>query len=251
MASLSLRCRRESRSCAKRLGGASGLVLAVALAALLVPSGAGAASPPVIPPVGHVYDGLSAAWWKWVEAQPASTSPLTDTSGERCAVGQSGPVFYLVGSTSSEKVIRDRCRVRFGRALFFPLVNAFDVHVPNDGLDTPRKVWDDLQITLGWRVDSVRASVDGSPIAITPTGPFRACVGPVAPCLRPSFSLTFPADNFFGLAAGTYAPAVADGVYLLLGPLAPGTHTITFGGTGQFNGAPFSQDITYHLRVVL
>ena len=31
-------------------------------------------------------------------------------------------------------------------------------------------------------------------------------------------------------------------------PLRPGQHTITFGGTGNFNG-PFIQDITYHLLV--
>ena len=34
-------------------------------------------------------------------------------------------------------------------------------------------------------------------------------------------------DNLFGLPAGTYAPAVADGFYLLLPPLPPGAHTIT------------------------
>ena len=59
----------------------------------------------------------------------------------------------------------------------------------------------------------------------------------------------FPDANLFGIPAGTYAPAVADGYYLLLLPLRPGPHTIAFGGTGNFAG-PTSQDITYHLRVV-
>ena len=60
-----------------------------------------------------------------------------------------------------------------------------------------------------------------------------------------------PDANLFGIDAGDYAPAVADGFYLLLAPLSPGRHTITFGGTGNFGGpdAPFSQDITYQLRV--
>jgi hypothetical protein len=66
--------------------------------------------------------------------------------------------------------------------------------------------------------------------------------------------LTFPANNIFSfigvpLPAGTYAPAVADGFYLLLAPLPPGAHTIRFGGQGLFNGGGFSQDITYHLAV--
>jgi hypothetical protein len=48
---------------------------------------------------------------------------------------------------------------------------------------------------------------------------------------------------------GTYEPTVADGFYLLLAPLKPGPHTITFGGTGLFLGGPFAQEITYHLVV--
>ena len=68
----------------------------------------------------------------------------------------------------------------------------------------------------------------------------------------PAFSVTLPADNFFApLPAGTYGPTVADGVYLLLAPLTPGAHTITFGGTGSFAGGKFMEDITYHLVVAL
>ena len=32
----------------------------------------------------------------------------------------------------------------FGRLLFFPLLNAFDVHTPGDGLDTPELVYEDF-----------------------------------------------------------------------------------------------------------
>jgi hypothetical protein len=79
--------------------------------------------------------------------------------------------------------------------------------------------------------------------------PYRACAGPVSRCSAPSFSVTLPDGNLFGLAAGTYKPAVADGAYLLLAPLTPGVHTITFGGTGSLGGKPFSQKITYNLHV--
>jgi hypothetical protein len=67
-------------------------------------------------------------------------------------------------------------------------------------------------------------------------------------CAPSSFSLTFPKHNLFGLPAGVYAPAVQDGYYLLLSPLEPGRHAITFSGTGNFDG-PFSQDIIYRLLV--
>ena len=231
-------------------------VLAV-VGALAVPAGAAAAAgqsrdPRVVPPFGKVYDRLSVAWWQYVLAQPAVSNPLLDETGAGCGVNQSGPVFFLVGASGTGQVTRNRCTVRTGRLLFFPLVNAFDVHTPGDGLDTPELVWNDLQVTLAFRVDTLRASVDGAPVGnLNPaTSPYRACAGPIAGCARP-FSLTLPDGNLFGLPAGTYAPAVADGFYLLLAPLRPGVHTIKFGGTGNLGlGGLFSQDITYHIRVL-
>jgi hypothetical protein len=227
-------------------------VLAV-VSALAVPAAAASSpsrAPHVVPPFGKVYDRLSVAWWQYVLAQPAASNPLLDETGAGCGVGQSGPVFFLVGASGTGQVTRDRCTVRAGRLLFFPLVNAFDVHTPGDGLDTPELVWNDLQVTLAFRVDTLHASVDGVRVRnLNPsTSPYRACAGPVAGCARP-FSLTLPAGNLFGIPAGIYAPAVADGFYLLLPPLRPGVHTITFGGTGNLGGL-FSQDITYHLRIL-
>jgi hypothetical protein len=232
------------------------IVTAAVAVALMVPAVASAAhdrarEPVIVPPVGKVYDVLSVAWWQHVLAQPAASNPLLDPTGAGCAAGQSGPVFFLVGTAGSVPLTRDQCAVKAGKFLFFPMVNAFDVHTPGDGLDTPELVWTDFTATLGFRVDSLHATVDGVPVRrLNPaTSPYRACAAPVAGCARP-FSLTLPEGNLFDpLPAGTYAPAVADGFYLLLAPLRPGRHTIRFGGTGNLNG-PFSQDITYRLRVL-
>jgi hypothetical protein len=145
-----------------------------------------------------------------------------------------------------------------GAALFFPLVNAFDVHVSCDvaptlcdPYDTPLKIWNDLQNNLGFAVTALHAKIDGVPVQnLNPaTTPYEACDGPVARCSAPSFHLTVPSHNIFGLPAGTYAPAVADGSDLLLAPLAPGPHTINFGGTAALNGGAFSEDVTYNLVV--
>ena len=173
---------------------------------------------------------------------------MLDLTGADCGVGQSGPVFFLAGVSGTGSVTRD-CTVPAGKALFFPLVNGFDVHTPGDGLDTPQPVWDDMHVTFGFAVTTLFATVDGRAIVLDPsTAPYRACAGPDAACTAPDFSLTVPDGNILGIAAGTYAPAVADGSYLLLAPLAPGAHTMTFGGTGVF-GAAFSQNVTYHLVV--
>jgi hypothetical protein len=231
-------------------------VLGVVLA-LAVPTGAAAAftrerAPLVLPPVGKLYDALSVAWWQYALAQPATSNPLSDPTGAGCRVGQSGLVFFLVGTFDGSAATRDQCTVPAGRALFFPLINAIDFHVPGlDTQDTPKKIWDDF-LTFGFRADALQASVDGAPVGnLDPaTTPYRGCAAPVAGCVR-AFSVTLPAGNVFGalIGAGTYGPAVADGFYLLLAPLRPGAHTITFGGTGFFGG-PTAQNVTYHLRVL-
>ncbi|MGB0091046.1 MAG: hypothetical protein WBP81_00675 [Solirubrobacteraceae bacterium] len=202
----------------------------------------------MIPPVGKIYNRVAVAWWQYALGQPTATNPLLDPTGANCAIGQAGPVFFLTGTPGSGTVTRDACAVH-GVKAFFLLVNAFDVHVPGDGLDTPDLVYKDFQ-SFGFRADTLNASVDGVPVRnLDPARtPYRACAAPVRGCAPSSFSLMFPNNNLFDLPAGTYAPAVQDGYYLLLGPLRPGRHTIPFGGTGQFNGA-FSQDITYHLLV--
>jgi hypothetical protein len=249
----------RSRSAAPRLRWVAVLASLVALG---VPAGtAVAATAPhahVVPPVGPLYDVLSAAWWTYAVAQPAATNPLLDTNTTPeadCHAGQAGPVFFLVGRFGDGPLTRDDCTVPANRALFFPLFNVIDIHVPEsipggDPFDTPELLWAHLAAS-GFAATSLYASVDGFPIGnLNPsTTPYRACVGPVAKCFPRSFSVTIPDDDVFGattVPAGKYAPAVADGFYLLLAPLEPGMHTITFGGTGT---AP-TQDITYHLRVL-
>jgi hypothetical protein len=47
----------------------------------------------------------------------------------------------------------------------------------------------------------------------------------------PMLNLVLPADNIFGLPAGTAGQSVGHGWVTLLNPLTPGTHTIVIGGT--------------------
>jgi hypothetical protein len=234
------------------------LALAVSVA---TPVASATAAPPFLKPMAHVvppqshafgrsYGSWSAAWWQYVLAQPASTNPLTDPTGAGCGVAQSGPVFFLVGTTGGTAT-RDQCVVPQGKALFFPVANAFDVHTPGDGLNTPQAVWKDLQVTNALSFTSLYASIDGVPVKNldnVATSPYRACAGPVPGC-APSFSLTLATGNILSIPAGTYAPTVADGYYLMLAPLRPGKHTISFGGTGNLGG-PFSTATTYHLTVI-
>ena len=240
-----------SMSWIRRLATAFGATAVMVTASITAGGSATAApsSPVVIPPGGGIYGDLSAAWWKYVLEQPNETNPLLDPTGAGCRTGQSGRVFFLVGTAGTGQTTRNECIVPLGKQVYFPLVNVFDVHTPGDGLDTPALVWHDLQVTLGFRVDSLFATIDGKPVTnLDPTtSPYRGCAGPSAGC-APAFFLDLASSNLFTLPAGRYEPAVADGYYLLLPPLTPGPHTITFGGSGNLGG-PFSQSVVYHLTV--
>src|SRR4051794_17720282 len=57
---------------------------------------------PGVVSVENPYSGLtqgewSAKWWQWVLELPADKNPLTESTGERCANGQGGPVWFLGG----------------------------------------------------------------------------------------------------------------------------------------------------------
>jgi hypothetical protein len=219
------------------------------------------ANPDVLPPeslpYGSSYGQWSAQWWQWGLAQPTSVNPLLDTSGTHCDVGQSGgPVWFLAGVWGGGKVSRT-CSVPSGRSLFFPLVNAVDVHTRRDRLDTPEELRADL-LSFFLPIDKLRASIDGRRVTnLDPeTTPYRACAGGDDAICSSAFSVTLPTkDNVFGVDLTSYcptsgsqstcSPAVADGVYLMLAPLSEGRHILKFGGVAGGT----SQDITYTITM--
>jgi len=85
-------------------------------------------------------------------------------------------------------------------------------------------------------------SVDGDPLRKLLKSPEKYRIPSTV------FSITVPAQNFFGegLAPGTYSPAIGDGFYVMLKPLDVGRHTLRFQGTTM----GFSVDTTYLLDVV-
>jgi hypothetical protein len=180
---------------------AAGLALTVApttgSAQIITPDNAQAVT-------GMTYGEWSAVWWQYVLSPPVSdpNNPLLDPTGAGCAVAQSrsSPVFFLVGTAGTGAVTRDECTVPAGKVRFFPLVNAFDVHVPGDGLDTPELVRQDLLALFGPTTE-LHASIDGVPVGVDLFA-FDACAGGDPDCAS-AFSLTLPGNNpFVGSPAG-------------------------------------------------
>lgn len=153
------------------------------------------------------------AWWQWAASFDGDESPVADTSGEHCAAGQQGPVWFLAGTYGTRRTIRT-CKVPTGRYMFFPLINYVVMRPANRIVSCDAVAEQAHDMTEG--VSNLVLRVDGRPIdtleahRISSDGCFD--IG-----LRKS-----PAVRIF--------PAAADGYYVMLKPLAPGRHMVEFGG---------------------
>jgi hypothetical protein len=208
-------------------------VLAV-LASLLVVPVAGAQTPERPNPHGQSYPAWAADWWTWALSQPVATNPVLDPTGEHCAVGQQGNVWFLAGTFSSGAVTRE-CTVPAGTALLIPVINVFYCAL---AVDPPEQQTEEY----------VRAQV--AFVEDTATGLSITVDGQTVPRLTYEeselFSVVLPADNLFGLPTGTVAsPCVDAGYYALIPPLSVGEHTIRIQGTLD----TFVVDVTYHVTV--
>lgn len=217
---------------------------AVLVLSLVVTTSLAQAAPNPLPPnsnaYGKGYAELTADWLEWVLAIAAPSNPLLDPDGAFAAVGQSGKVWFLVGTLGGSAT--RTVTVPAGTALFFPIVNYFWVNTPEYG-DPP---WSPAQeayarSVLAANIDTAYGlilEIDGR--TFTNVYSLRVA-GSVGEC-------TLPDDNIFGIP---FAPVphecVADGYWVLLPPLSAGNHTIRFAGGVAL--AVFSLDVTYHVTV--
>ena len=177
----------------------------------------------VLPPDAEVAGlGLgewSARQWQWFVSFPEAIHPYLDETGERCGLGQSGPVFFLTGSVVS---VERTCTVPLGATLYVGLGGAECSTVeppPYFGRDEAELRACTAASADTIPIDEIEMIIDGQPV--DDLSPYRAST--------PLFTFVFPEGNLFGVPAGA-ADAVADGYQALLGPLAEGEHVIELSG---------------------
>jgi len=207
----------------------------------------GGPSPYVLPPDlmvgGMSYGAWGSKWWQWAYSIPVADNPLFDETGAKAGTSQSGPVYFLAGVMNVSGTAERTITVPAGKALFFPMLNLATDNVDVDPPRTVQQLYDRAEFFVSKIID-LHASIDGNPVP----NPFDyRGTSPAA------FSYDLPAtDNIYQFwgsdVSGKIEPAVSDGYWLMLAPLAPGEHRLNFGGT---YGDPinFTLDITYHINV--
>jgi len=203
-------------------------------------------APPSIAPIqahphGHTYSAWAATWWQWALETPASVNPLLDITGEHCAEGQTGRVWFLAGAFGNDPVERS-CTVPTGTALFFPLINAFSGAFLNDPPEMRTEEFLRAQVMCQNAV--VSAEINGVAVK-NPLQYFEQ---------SPLFDVQLPEDNIFGLDEDDapellLSPVVDAGYYLFLQPLPPGEHTLHWEASLSCPFGDFALEVTYHLTV--
>jgi hypothetical protein len=222
-----------------RLMAASLMLLGVIglIAGPLIPaaSAASTSSPVVqVQTFGATYGEFSARWWQWALSIPTSINPVLDTTGANCAQGQYDDVWFLAGTFGG--AVTRNCSIPSGKPIFFPLIN--NVAFKPTGSETLL----DLRSLAAGLIDTVTqltCTIDG---VATNLSQHRV--------RSPAFTVIAPANGLIPpgwLSLPAHADAiVSDGYWLLLSPLAMGSHVIHFQATTS-NG--FALDVTYELSI--
>ena len=187
---------------------------------------------------GQPLDHYAIDWWQWAYSMQQDRSPVHDRSGVYCHVNQSGEVWYLAGGFGTSIISRN-CTVPAGRHLFFPIINAVHYTPPeanwscdavHNAVTSAFQSYVHLNVTLnGTKIDPTKV------LRLSPLACFD---------LLAKVPAEFEAPNLF--------PSAADGFWMMLRPLAPGTHSLSFKAINTLspeNNRNVVQDITYTLQV--
>jgi len=212
---------------------ASGTLRATAQQASPVAQGA----TPTPPTISATDADSIVAWGQWLFSFPAEINPGADETGTACGLGQHGSAFFLAPVYSDSETMSRSCTIVEGMSVVVPVI-AVDCSTaeadPFHGDDAESLA--SCAQANGDNITGGHASINGTDVDDLTT--FRL--------QTPVFSVALPESNVLSAPAGA-ASMVVDGVFLTLEDLAPGEHTIEFGGTYQ-NGGAF--DVTYTITVV-
>lgn len=140
---------------------------------------------------------------------------------------------FLAGTVTEGTAART-CTIPAGKSILVPLINVECSTAEGNGT-TPAEL---RACAAGFANDFTGLSLTIDSVPIPDLFNFRVQSQP--------FAFNAVAGNVFGIPVGG-SLSVADGYWALIGPLSPGTHTVSFGGS--YPPGPFTTGATYNLTV--
>lgn len=202
---------------------------------------------------GRSYGELTAAWWQWQFSIPASENPRFAQGAVDCSRNQSGPIWFLAGSSTGTDAFVRSCEIPHQKALFFPVLNASWVNEPNENLTVAEK-----RDVLDGVMSDVRPGVLASRacrLEVTVDGEISTNTVPTVRVQSPPFVVNTGPDPVFGTPNHVDPEAISDGFWVLLPPFSPGQHVLRIRGAfcelDSTEIHPFigGVDVTYNLTI--
>jgi hypothetical protein len=189
-------------------------------------------------PYGKTYGQWTVEWWQWALSTPKSINPVVDKAGIFADINQpTADVWFLAGKfgTSNEDFPERKCRIPFGRAILFPVINCEANPLEYPELKSEQEIIDYVSKDENNIVKKM-CFLNGEriPVERVPSDP-------------QTFPLTINKDNAIGIKDGGSTVAAADGYWVFFKPLPRGNYTLNFAGACE-NGR-LNSGANYHLHV--
>lgn len=169
-------------------------------------------------------------YWAWLLVKPPERSPVADTTGAFCGDGQAGPVWFLASADAKSNIVRS-CAVPAGKFILLPAIAS--LIQSNAGRNPCSKIEADGVPEKGAaNIESVYLTIDGQRFD----------------SFYDNRVFTKNCTAIRGDAGETVVrDAIFFGAWIMLRPLPPGDHTISFGG--KLEDLQNYRDVTYKLTV--
>ena len=225
-----MRLQSPSRSCFAARGGVLCVVLVVAAVSVVAAEPLSSVAPIVADEI--VFDRSQGEWseayLQWIATFARDSSPISDTTGARCAAKQEGDVWFLATSDGTAPVVRT-CAVPAGKTLFVPIAGTMERSGNREpDCDSMARIAAD---NITHHVTRLSMTIDGEAVDNLPSHRIAT---------RECFAL-----GLRQIPRSAAKTVVADGYYVMLPPLPAGPHTIAVGA--WFDSTALST--TYHLDV--
>ena len=201
------------------------------------------------------YGDWNAKWWKWALSMPIDKHPLNDTAD--ISEGQKGNVWFLGSSFASElsngkyeTIVNREGEIPTGTMLFFPIFNVEASTIEG----TDRSELKDVAQSYAQYITEMSATIDGVTVTMDDLKDHYRAESPVFEIknLPENNVLQYLSNGNYDAPEGTHGKSAADGYYLMLSPLSPGDHTISWTSTLNIPGEEpfiFEQDVDYGITV--
>jgi hypothetical protein len=170
-------------------------------------------------PFGKSWEEWAASWCNWMLSIPKKKNPSRDRNGRYSSVDQKNPnVWFLTGTFGNIVLVKRKCTIPTGRAIFLPVLVKEDSMAEDSDLKTEVELIARCKKATG-KLINIEAAINNVKIDHLTNYRVRSEV----------FDLTFPEHNVYDVRPGR-TRSVCDGYWLFIKPLRPGIHFLYFKG---------------------